>query len=339
MELVLGVHVRVLYQSVIHCTSFLHAALLFPLMNETENTTNLESSLQSSTEKSLIMTILSIEMVLGITGNSLVLTVKAMCKAHFQCVHWIPLVSLTLSDLCCSALIISGSLFAMVTEGQQSPWCEVVSLLKFAFITSSLGSIAVLCVQRVTGIASSGSSWSVVTALACLASWITGVVFGIVPVAHYWIKYDHAEMLCAVFWESTYSDMLTYILCAFSVTIFPPFLLILLCSLLFVAGYGRKCNNQDDLSSVAPLLVFFYLLCYSPFAASELLLLGKVDMSPSPEWLRTLASMMAYMNCGLNPLIYCTNQDFRQAALTLLWSRRQLSPSEPVLTNIRKLEA
>lgn len=41
----------------------------------------------------------------------------------------------------CSLLIISGSLFAMLTGGQRSPWCEVVSLLKFAFVTSSIGSI------------------------------------------------------------------------------------------------------------------------------------------------------------------------------------------------------
>lgn len=41
----------------------------------------------------------------------------------------------------CSLLIISGSLLAMLTGGQRSPWCEVVSLLKFAFISSSIGSI------------------------------------------------------------------------------------------------------------------------------------------------------------------------------------------------------
>jgi len=47
----------------------------------------------------------------------------------------------TLSLQGSSALIISGSLLAMLTGGQTSPWCEVVSLLKFAFITSSVGSI------------------------------------------------------------------------------------------------------------------------------------------------------------------------------------------------------
>lgn len=63
------------------------------------------------------------------------------CKYHFQCVHWLPLVSLTLSDLSCSGLIISGSLLAILTGGQRSPWCEVVSLFKFTFMTSSIGSI------------------------------------------------------------------------------------------------------------------------------------------------------------------------------------------------------
>lgn len=117
-------------------------------------------------------------------------------------------------------------------------------------------------------------------------------------------RYDSAEMLCAVFWESVYSDMLVYILCAFSICIFLPFLLMLLCSLLSSIGYGKNCNkcvitttrlhsfftvisfilfvtfysytsfslflnSSADLSSVAPLLVVFYLLCYTPFAVSE----------------------------------------------------------------------
>lgn len=50
-------------------------------------------------------------------------------------------------------------------------------------------------------------------------------------------RYDPAEMLCAVFWENSYSDMLIYILSAFSVCIFLPFLFILLCSLLSAFGY------------------------------------------------------------------------------------------------------
>ncbi len=49
--------------------------------------------------------------------------------------------SLTISDFLCSILIICGSLLAVLSEGQISPWCEVVSLLKFTFITSSIGSI------------------------------------------------------------------------------------------------------------------------------------------------------------------------------------------------------
>ncbi|KAL2097362.1 hypothetical protein ACEWY4_006569 [Coilia grayii] len=277
-------------------------------------------------------------MVLGILGNSLVLIVKIVCKYHFQCIHWLPLLSLTLSDLSCSVLIISGSLLAMLTGGQISPWCEVVSLFKFTFMTSSIGSISILCVQRLMDIHSTGSCLSVIMALACFAYWLFGVVFGLVPVVYDWIKYDSAEMLCAVFWENSYSDMLIYIVCAFSICIFLPFLLMLLCSLLSAAGYGKGCSNSDDLSSVTPLLVAFYLLCYTPFALSELILLGRLDLSPSPEWLRTLSSLMAYLDCGLNPILYCTNQDFRQALLALLWTSRKLSLPEPELTRITRLD-
>ncbi|KAL7404723.1 hypothetical protein ABVT39_018544 [Epinephelus coioides] len=287
-------------------------------------------------EKWLLVAVLGMEMVMGVVGNCLVLLVKVMQRGQFCCRYWLPFMSLTLSDLGCSLLIISGSLFAMLTGGQRSPWCEVVSLLKFAFITSSIGSIAVLCLQRLIGIPSTGSALFVVIATACLTSWVTGIVFGSVPVVYSWIKYDPAEMLCAVFWENSYSDMLVYILCAFSICIFFPFLIIFFCSLLSATGCHVSCNSdEEDLSAVTPLLVASYMLCYTPFVVSELILLGRMDLSPAPDWLRTLSSVMSYLDCGLNPLIYCSHQDFREAGLALLWTNRKTS-SEPVLTSITK---
>ncbi|XP_042253711.1 visual pigment-like receptor peropsin [Thunnus maccoyii] len=288
-------------------------------------------------ERWLLVAVLGLEMVMGVVGNCLVLLVKVLCRGRFSCRYWLPFISLTLSDLGCSLLIISGSLLAMLTGGQRSPWCEVVSLLKFAFITSSIGSIAILCVQRLIGVASSRSALFVVMVTACLTSWGTGVVFGSVPVVYAWIRYDPAEMLCAVFWESSYSDMFVYVLCAFSICIFPPFLLIFFCSLLSAASCHRSRNSDDeaDLSAVTPLLVSSYLLCYTPFAVSELILLGRMDLSPAPDWLRTLSSVMSYLDCGLNPLIYCSHQEFREAGMALLWTNRK-PPSEPVLTAITK---
>ncbi|KAM9792257.1 uncharacterized protein ACB057_010785 [Neosynchiropus ocellatus] len=307
-------------------------------------------------EKWLLVVVLGLEMTMGVVGNCCVLLVKVLCRGQFSCRCWLPFVSLTLSDLGCSVLIISGSFLAMLTGGQRSPWCEVVSLLKFAFVTSSIGSIAILCVQRLIAVQS--TVLLVVMVTACLASWATGVVFGSVPVVYAWIRwvsggtplaalahqhersrYDPAEMLCAVFWESSYSDMLLYIVCAFSVCIFLPLLVILACSLLTAAGSLRKCSSladDSDLSSITPLLVSCYIFCYTPFVVSELILLGRADLSPAPEWLRTLSSVMSYLGCGLNPLIYLSHLDFREAGLVLLWTRRRAS-AEPVLTAITPL--
>lgn len=47
---------------------------------------------------------------------------------------------------------------------------------------------------------------------------------------------------------------------------------------------------------------------------------------------------MAYLDCSLNPIIYCTNHDFRQAALALLWTSRRPGSPEPVLTGVTKLD-
>ncbi|XP_062852361.1 beta-1 adrenergic receptor [Trichomycterus rosablanca] len=310
-------------------------------MNLSANTTELVSTISESwsrIQKSVLVIILSTEMVLGTLGNAMVLIVKVVCRGQFQCVYWLPFASLTLSDLCCSALIITGSLLAVLTGGQRSPWCEVVSLFKFTFIISSIGSVGLLCVQRYVGPASTGRRFSAIITVACLAFWLSGTVFGVVPVIYDWVRYDPAELMCAVFWESSYSDMLVYILSAFGLCIFPPLIMILVCHLLSWVTNGKNSTSKMDLSSVTPLVVGVYLVCYTPFTLSELILLGKFDLSPSPDWLRTLSSVMAYLDCTLNPIIYCTNQDFREAALALLWTSRKSSSPEPVLTSITKLD-
>ncbi|XP_068607095.1 uncharacterized protein si:dkey-9i23.8 [Brachionichthys hirsutus] len=201
-------------------------------VNDWFNGTVAAERLLSEAERWLLVAVLGLEVVMGVVGNSLVLLVKVKCRGQFCCRYWLPFISLTLSDLekevtnsdnellCskgCSLFIVSGSLLALLTGGQRSPWCEVVSLLKFAFISSSIGSIAILCVQRLIG-------------------------------------------------------------------------------------------------SV---------------------LLGRMDLSPAPDWLRTLSSVMSYLDCGLNPLIYCSHYEFREAGLALLWTSRK-SWSEPVLTAVSK---
>ncbi|KAM6977931.1 uncharacterized protein FYW47_002748 [Aplochiton taeniatus] len=298
------------------------------------NETSLEGR-WSDVEKQALVAVLGLEMVMGVAGNCLVLLVKIkVCVDQFSSLYWVPFLSLTLSDLGSSLFIISGSLLAVVSKGQVSPWCEIVSMLKFAFITSSIGSIESQRI-RLLGVSCTRGILFLLASTACIASWVTGVVVGSVPVIYNWIRYDPSEMLCAVFWESSYSDMLVYILTAFSVCIFAPLLLIVICSLLTSAGCQESSRSglKEDLSSVTLLLVLVYTFCYTPFALSELILLGRLDLSPSPGWLRTLSSVMSYMDCGLNPIIYCANQDFRQAGLALLWTRRK-PVSEPVLTHI-----
>ncbi|KAJ0033490.1 hypothetical protein NQD34_000597, partial [Periophthalmus magnuspinnatus] len=287
----------------------------------------------SDAEKWLLVSVLSLEVMMGVSGNCLVLLVKTKCKGNFRNRCWVPLMNLTFSDLGCSVLIIPGSLLAMLTGGQSSPWCEAVSLLKFAFITSSIGNISVLSVQRL--ITSSGKVTVFLLFAACLSSWVTGAVFGAVPVTFSWIKYDRAEMLCAVFWESSYSDMLVYILCAFSICVFFPFILMILCSITSAAWCNR--DEEADLSDITPMLVVAYTFCYTPFVLSEMILLGRFDLSPSPTWLRTMSSIMSYLNCSLNPLIYLCHQDFREAGLALLWPKTHTN-TEPVLTAIQKLD-
>ncbi|KAL3997070.1 hypothetical protein ACER0C_009726 [Sarotherodon galilaeus] len=276
-------------------------------------------------------------MTIGVMGNSLALLVKVLCRGKFCCHYWFPFMSLTLSDLGSCLLLISTSMLTILTGGQKSPWCEVATLLKFAFVSSSIGSIAVLCVQRSIGINSIDGAIFVVMVTACLASWVTGVVFGSIPIVYAWIRYDPAETLCTVFWESSYSDMLVYNLCAFSICIFFPLLLIFGYSIMMATGcHFSESNEAEDLSTVTPLLGSCCMICYTPFFVSELILLAKMDLSPAPDFLRTLSTILSYLDCGLNPLIYFSHQDFREAGLTLLWNKRKPMSAVPVLTAITK---
>ncbi|XP_027874100.1 melatonin receptor type 1B [Xiphophorus couchianus] len=312
-------------------------------VSEGLNGTLFPEKVWSEEEKWLLVAVLGVEMIVGVVGNSVVLIIKVMCRGQFCCHYWLPFISLTMSDLGCSLLIMSGSMMAALTEGQMSPWCEVVSLLKFAFITSSIGSIAILSAQRLIGASSTGSAVLGFIAAACLTSWVTGLVFGSIPVIYDWVRYDPAEMLCTVFWESSYSDMMTYILCVFFISIFLPFLLMFICSVRIVVSCrssNRYISDEDaDLSEVIPLLVASYIICYTPFFMSELILLGRKDLAPAPDWLRTLSSVMSYLDCCLNPLIYFFHQSFREAGLALLWTRKPRKPVlEPVLSAITRTD-
>ncbi|KAM6939632.1 uncharacterized protein FYW49_008616 [Xenentodon cancila] len=285
-------------------------------------------------EKWLLVVVLVVEMVMGVVGNSFALLIKMLCRDQFRCRYWLPFLSLTLSDLGCSLLITSASILAILREGQSSPWCEVVSLLKFTFFTSSIGSIAILCVQRLIGITSTRNGLFGVMVTGCLSFWLTGFVFGSISIVFTWIRYDPAEMLCTVFWESSYLDMKIYVLCALSICIFFPLLLIFVCSVLRATIYRPSdSDEQSDLSEVAPVLVASYMICYTPFVVSELILLCRMDLTPAPDWLRTLSSVMSYLDCGLNPLIYYSNCNFREVGLALLWTKRK-PVSEPILTVI-----
>lgn len=77
---------------------------------------------------------------------------------------------------------------------------------------------------------------------------------------------------------------------------------------------------------------------HSASAPPQLILLGRMDLSPAPDWLRTLSSVMSYLDCSLNPLIYLSHQDFRETALALLWTRRKFLSADPVLTAITPLD-
>lgn len=72
------------------------------------------------------------------------------------------------------------------------------------------------------------------------------------------------------------------------------------------------------------------------FLLLQLILLAKMDLSPAPDFLRTLSTILSYLDCGLNPLIYFSHQDFREAGLTLLWNKRKPMSAVPVLTAITK---
>ncbi|MGH0176332.1 UNVERIFIED_CONTAM: hypothetical protein FKN15_072569 [Acipenser sinensis] len=80
------------------------------------------------------------------------------------------------------------------------------------------------------------------------------------------------------------------------------------------------------------ILVLSYLFCYSPFAVTKVLKVAKQDLKAVPDWLSMLASLMAFLNCGMNPLIYLTNPGFREAVLKMCWTngRREIHSGEMV---------
>ncbi len=97
---------------------------------------------------------------------------------------------------------------------------------------------------------------------------------------HVIFRFDPAEMLCAVFWESSYSDMLVYILCAFSISIFIPFLLIISCTILTCAGHGKDCSRFVELETVNHRMLKLFIWIFTGIFHSKIKILLKMS-SPS----------------------------------------------------------
>nr|XP_005999320.1 PREDICTED: pinopsin-like [Latimeria chalumnae] len=163
--------------------------------------------------------------------------------------------------------------------------------------------------------------------LACCATWLSGLVFGAIPVFFHWVSYDTAEMICAIQWDQDFQRVVVCTLTAFVCCFLVPIAIILTSYSLMLRTFqessrkfnkaSRSGNASTKLAEMIIALVVVYLVCYTPFALTKVLKVARRSMNAVPAWLSTVASIMAFLNCGLNPLIYSTNKEFQEAVLAL----------------------
>ncbi|XP_005999320.2 pinopsin [Latimeria chalumnae] len=134
-------------------------------------------------------------------------------------------------------------------------------------------------------------------------------------------------MICAIQWDQDFQRVVVCTLTAFVCCFLVPIAIILTSYSLMLRTFqessrkfnkaSRSGNASTKLAEMIIALVVVYLVCYTPFALTKVLKVARRSMNAVPAWLSTVASIMAFLNCGLNPLIYSTNKEFQEAVLAL----------------------
>ncbi|XP_058877494.1 G-protein coupled receptor 161-like isoform X2 [Acipenser ruthenus] len=217
--------------------------------NLSQNTTSEPTGV--GVQRSILAPVLFLETAVGVSGNILVIVTKIKNSKLVRSNFGILMFNLSVSDLGCSLVIMVSTLVSVLAGS----WvlgavvCDLVCLLNYTFIIVSMGTLGAISLDRFVAVVFAVRYRTLfprsVAVLACVSTWISGLVFGSVPVILRWVSYDGSELVCTIRWNEDFCRVVIYTLCAFAVCFLTPIVIIASSYSLMYRAYRRAASKSN----------------------------------------------------------------------------------------------
>ncbi|XP_024153045.1 C3a anaphylatoxin chemotactic receptor [Oryzias melastigma] len=315
-----------------------------PSKNEQAGSVDVEAVMENV---SIILYTLTV--VLGITGNSVVIWVAGFKLKSKVTNVW--LVNLAIADL----IFCFTRVFSLIKKLFFDHWpfgvflCKFNGFFKYANMFCSVFLLAVisldrmLCIWRPIFMRRHHKMWTARVVAVCV--WIVAVIFSSPYFIYRQVYMKKNLTKCSLeVKEKTQGDNTTKhvlysirFVCGFLL----PFIVILVCYILAGVGIRRARFSRKSRSlRVLVSLVIAFFVCWAPY--HSLLLVKMVDSeNPVLKVWQPLASGMAYFSSCVNPLLYfCMGLEvrgrFRQSLMGVY--RRALADVDDQMSNERSMD-
>ncbi len=295
-------------------------------------------------EKVAISCILTILVLLGVVGNSLVCTIFVQNKSIRTLANCF-IVNLAVADILQSATMIF-MIVSLLNDG----WvlgdgvCQLTGFMNISFIVTSLISLSIISLQRCITVVRTGGSNSIKkkhVLFLTIFSWVFPAMLAISPVLG-WSVYEYrpGKLMCTLQFSDSVSYTLTLVFCGLLI----PFVLICISSykilktvkasgnrvanVTVIGNHRRKHENRVSIMLISVIISF--LVFYSPAAIVNFIQLGYGDSYTLPYQVDAWTVVLAMFNHANNPIIYgLLNKNFKKAfkAICSKDKRVQIGPA------------
>nr|XP_055075856.1 C3a anaphylatoxin chemotactic receptor-like [Misgurnus anguillicaudatus] len=286
------------------------------------NTTVLHDSNVSShshpTKSTLDIIFYTIIVLLGTTGNSVVIWVASVRMKPNVTKIW--LVNLAVADLIFCLSRVTSLVRYFIGHWPFGDFvCKFMSFLKYTNMFCSVFLLAVISVERVICV------WCPVFArnkrtlcaarVISLGVWIVALIFSSPNLVFRGIHTDHNLSYCHDKKEAIKGNSAKYAFyyIRFFCGLVFPFLVIFICYTLAAVGIRRtKLSGKSRPLRILALLVLTFFLCWAPYHILGLLkMINRKHPAVKLAW--RMSSNLAYFNSCVNPILYfCVGLNLKQ---------------------------
>ena len=284
---------------------------------------------RTSWEIAICAIVLILILIIAVLGNSLVIAAIYTNRKLRENVSYMFIINLGISDLLMAMVVMTSSLHMLLFNWKSinTVWCDVVCAVNYCLIIVSMLTLSFISVERYYAVLQPLHYLRRVTKTKIISvlaySWFQALVFAGAPIVKNWIHYDYWEVVCAIKWSESQTDI--YVVCAFIFCFLCPGILMCICYFRIIkevrrnkvsptvgntAEHRAQATNKKIIKSLITVVAIFFI-CMTSFCITKLLKVLSVEV---PGYINLMSSFLAFTASATNPFIYgIFRPDFRNA--------------------------